>query len=116
MSKVQNLKKLMKKHILIFSVLSLLSVGLYAQDATPRANVRQKAQRGRIAEGRADGDLTNKEAAALNAQQRHIRRSERRAKADGTVTVAEKRKLERKQDRASRNIRRAKNNPVTPNN
>lgn len=82
----------MKKHILIFSVLSLLSVALYAQDATPRTNVRQKAQRG------------------------HIRRSERRAKADGTVTVAEKRKLERKQDRANRNIRRAKNNSVTPNN
>lgn len=106
----------MKKHILILSVLSLMSVALYAQDATPRANVRQKTQRVRIAEGRADGDLTNKEAAALNAQQRHIRRSERRAKADGTVTVAEKRKLERKQNRASRNIRRAKNNSITPTN
>lgn len=116
LSKAQNLRILMKKHILIFSLLSLLSVALYAQDATPRANVRQKAQRARIAEGRADGDLTNKEAVALNAQQRHIRRSERRAKADGKVTVAEKRKLERKQDRASRNIRRAKNNSVTPNN
>jgi hypothetical protein len=106
----------MKKHILIFSVLSLISAALYAQDATPRANVRQKAQRARIAEGRATGDLTQGEAAALNTQQRHIRRSERRAKSDGTVTVAEKRKLERKQDRANRNIRRAKNNSVTPNN
>lgn len=106
----------MKKHILIFSVLSLLSAALYAQDATPRANVRQKAQRARIAEGRVDGDLTNAEAAALNKQQRHIRRTERRAKSDGTVTVAEKRKIERKQDRANRNIRRAKNNSITPAN
>jgi len=106
----------MKKHILIFSVLSLLSVALYGQEATPRANTRQKAQRVRIAEGRADGDLTNTEAAALNKQQRHIRRTERRAKSDGTVTVAEKRKLERKQDRANRNIRRAKNNSITPTN
>jgi hypothetical protein len=106
----------MKKHILLFSFLTLFGVVVYAQDATPRANVRQKAQRARIAEGRATGDLTNAEAAALNKQQRHIRRTERRAKADGTVTVAEKRKIERKQDRANRNIRRAKNNSVTPNN
>jgi hypothetical protein len=106
----------MKKHILIFSALCLASTALYAQDATPRANARQKAQRARIAEGRIDGDLTHAEAAALNRQQRHIRRTERRAKADGTVTVAEKRKINRKQNRASRNIRRAKNNSITPAN
>ncbi|HMR57733.1 MAG TPA: hypothetical protein PLM56_14210 [Cyclobacteriaceae bacterium] len=106
----------MKKHILIFSVFSLLSVALYAQEATPRVNGRQKAQRVRIAEGRADGDLTNREATALNQQQRHIRRTERRAKADGNVTVAERRKIERKQDRANRTIHRAKNNSIQPNN
>lgn len=106
----------MKKHILIFSALSLLSIALYAQEATPRVNGRQKAQRVRIAEGRADGDLTNAEAVVLNKQQRHIRRTERRAKADGTVTVAEKRRIEKKQDRASRTIHRAKNNSRTPNN
>ncbi|MBX2899833.1 MAG: hypothetical protein KF775_09280 [Cyclobacteriaceae bacterium] len=84
---------------------------LYAQ--ATRTDVRQKTQRARIAEGRADGDLTNGEAAALNRQQRHIRRTERRAKADGTVTASEQRRLDRKQNRASRNIRRAKHNGIT---
>ena len=106
----------MKKHILIITLIGLSVVTLYAQDNTPRADVRQKVQRARIAEGRASGDLTTGEAAALNRQQRHIRRAERRAKADGTVTVAEKRKINRKQNRASRNIRRAKNNSITPAN
>jgi hypothetical protein len=100
------------KSIFVALILIVTSSALYAQTATPRANTRQGAQRARIADGRQDGELTNKEAAALNAQQRHIRRSERRAKADGVVTGAEKAKLERKQDRSSRNIRRAKNNGV----
>jgi len=98
----------------MISVFIVLVVGItaYAQTETPRANTRQKAQRVRIAKGRQDGELTNKEAAALNKQQRHIRRTERRAKADGEVTGAEKAKIERKQSRANRNIRRAKNNNV----
>jgi hypothetical protein len=92
-----------------------LTVSMYAQERTPRADGRQAAQRGRIAEGRRDGEVTNGEAALLNKQQRHIRRSERRAKADGDVTVGERKRLERKQDRASRNIRRAKNNSIDKN-
>jgi hypothetical protein len=98
----------------VFAIVLLIMVALVtqAQTQTRRADTRQKAQRVRIAEGRQDGDLTNQEAAALNKQQRHIRRTERRAKADGVVTPREKMKLERKQDRANRNIRRAKNNQV----
>lgn len=80
------------------------------QTQTPRADVRQKAQRARIAQGRASGELTPGEAAVLNRQQRHIRRVERRAKADGEVSPAEKARIERKQNRASRNIRRSKSN------
>lgn len=92
-----------------------LSISLFAQERTPRVNGRQAAQRARIAEGRQSGELTNGEAALLNKQQRHIRRSERRAKADGDVTAIERMKLDRKQDRANRSIRRAKNNPVDKN-
>jgi hypothetical protein len=102
------------KNIMVVFML-LLGVSLFAQDRTPKVNARQGAQRGRIAEGRASGEVTNREAAALNSQQRHIRRSERRAKADGDVTVRERRQLDRKQDRASRNIRRAKNNNIDNN-
>ncbi len=105
----------MKKHALILTFFSLVTISVFAQDETPRADVRQGNQRGRIAEGRADGDLTIGEAAALNKQQRHIRRTERRTKADGEVTARERRKLERKQDRANRKIRRAKNNNLEAN-
>lgn len=110
-SKSQILKR-MKNCILFFAFFLMFAATAVAQDRTPRADTRQAAQRARIAEGRADGDLTNREAAALNANQRHIRRTERRAKADGEVTVDEKRKIERKQDRASRRIRRAKTNDI----
>jgi hypothetical protein len=102
----------MKNSIFLFAFFMLITLTSLAQDRTPRANARQAAQRARIAEGRADGEVTNREAVALKANQRHIRRTERRAKADGDVTVAERRKIERKQDRASRRIRKAKNNDV----
>jgi hypothetical protein len=93
----------------------LISVSVFAQERTPRVNGRQKAQRARIVEGRQSGEVTNGEAAALNQQQRNIRRSERRAKADGDVTAAERMRLDRKQDRANRNIRRAKTNNLDKN-
>lgn len=102
----------MKKVIAVIYLSGLFTMAGFAQDRTPRADVREGAQRARIHEGRKEGEITNKEAAALNSQQRHIRRSERRAKADGDVSVRERARLERKQDRASRNIRRAKHNDI----
>jgi hypothetical protein len=100
------------KKIVLASLFSLIGIVAYAQDTTPRTDVRQKTERARIHQGRKSGEITNREAVTLNKQQRHIRRSERRAKADGEVTGAEKRKLERRQDRASRHIRRAKTNDI----
>lgn len=96
----------------ILTTLIIVMVALTGAIAQTRADGRQKAQRVRIHEGRKDGEVTNGEAALLNKQQRHIRRSERRAKAHGDVTAREKARLERKQDRASRNIRRAKTNDI----
>ena len=81
----------MKRTVLFLSILTVLGIGAYAQENTPKADVRQKSQRARIHEGRRDGDLTHKESARLNKQQRHIRRTERRAKADGDVTALETR-------------------------
>jgi hypothetical protein len=98
--------------IRVLSMLIILLLISAASFAQTRADGRQKAQRVRIHEGRKDGEVTNGEAALLNKQQRHVRRSERRAKADGQVTVREKARIERKQDRASRNIHRAKTNDI----
>ncbi len=104
-----------KPQFILFAILLLAGFSGFAQDANvrgTRADKRQVAQRARIHDGRKDGEVTRREAALLNAEQRHVRRNERRAKADGEVTTQEKRRLERKQDRASRHIRRAKHNGI----
>lgn len=106
---VKALKKVMKKIMIAIAMLLITIASVQAQ--TP-VNARQKAQRARIAEGRIDGDLTRGEAALLNRQQRHIRKSEYAAKADGFVTVQERRALHRKQHRANHAIRRAKHNSI----
>lgn len=105
----------MKKTIFAFALFITVAGVAQAQDVTPRADNRQKVQRSRIHEGRQDGELTQREASALNSEQRSVRRVERRAKADGEVSVREKRRIEKKQDRASRHIRRAKNNKIDNN-
>lgn len=88
--------------------LTMFTLIAYAQE-TPVADQRQRNQQARIREGVVAGDLTRAETKRLRAQQRHIRRTERRAKADGTVTAQERRTIQRKQNRASREIRRQKN-------
>jgi len=103
------------KHLIILITAFTFATCAFAQDRTPRANAREAAQQTRIAQGKQSGELTRGETRALRAEQRNIRRTERRAKADGNVTPAEKRKLERKQDRANRHIRRAKNNGLNNN-
>ncbi|MEM7550127.1 MAG: hypothetical protein AAF363_10645 [Bacteroidota bacterium] len=106
----------MKKLFFIIALVFGFGFLSQAQDSantrTKRADARQKTQRARIAEGRASGEVTKREAKALRTNQRHIKRTERRAKADGEVTKAEKVKIEKKQDRASRRIREAKTNDI----
>lgn len=98
-----------------FLFFAFVSITGFGQDATPRTDARQHAQRARIADGVRDGEVTRGEAVGLRAEQRHIRRSERRVKADGEVTPQESRRLQRKQNRASRHIRRAKHNELDNN-
>ena len=100
--------------ILAFAVLMILGFALNANaqsdgNGWERDDARQLRQRTRIAEGVASGDLTRAETRQLRAQQRNIRRTERRAEADGVVTRREQRTINRKQNRANRNIRRQKN-------
>ncbi len=102
----------MKKTVIIITLVSTLAMTAQAQMATSRADNRERTQHARIHEGRKDGELTNREAAALNSEQHSVRRIERRANADGEVTRREKLRIEKKQDRASRHIRMAKNNTI----
>lgn len=99
----------MRNVLMITVVLVFAGMGLAAAQQTPGVDKRQKVQRARIKEGVNSGEVTRTEAVRLRAEQRHIRRAERRAKADGTVTPQEKARLHRKQNKASRDIRRQKN-------
>jgi len=81
---------------------------VFAQEATPNVSKKQVRQHYRIKEGVKSGELTRKEAKALRAEQRHIRRTKRRAKADGDVTRRERKAIHRKQRRANRHIYRQK--------
>lgn len=93
------------KYLLLLA-LSLSLACLHAEAA--RRDARQHNQRARIHQGVKSGELTQKEAAGLRAQQRKIRRMERKAEADGVVTGQEKHKIEKAQDRASKSIHNQK--------
>lgn len=104
----------MKKIMVLVSLFMIITAGiLRAQDNTPVVDKRQHRQQARIKQGVASGEVTRPEAARLKAEQRSVRRSERRAKADGQVTGRERAKLNRKQNRVSRDVRRQKHDGQT---
>lgn len=78
-----------------------LASSVFAQANTPGIDQRQANQEQRIDQGIAGGQLNEREARRLNAQQEHINRMEDRAKSDGVMTRRERTKLNHAQDRAS---------------
>ncbi len=103
----------MKKIILLVSLMMVMIAGMVKAQSTPVVDERQRAQHARIRQGVASGEVTRPEAKRLRAEQRHVRRTERRVKADGEVTPRERAKLQRKQNKVSRDIRRQKHDPQT---
>jgi hypothetical protein len=100
----------MKRIVLIAAITLIASTGIINAQTRPKSNTaRQMSQQARIADGVHDKELTRKETARLEREQRRISIEKRIAKADGTVTQAEKRFLRREQNRASRHIHRQKN-------
>ena len=87
----------------LFVALAALS----ASTLTVSADVvdrRQGYQERRIQQGLRSGELTRREAAALEAEQARIRELERRAEADGRVDPYERARLRQAQNEASRHI------------
>ena len=102
----------MNKLILTIGItLTLFAANTINAQVVNKTDVRQANQQARIAEGVASGELTRYETKALRAEQRAIRRTERRVEADGIVTRREQRKLNKMQNKASRDIARQKNDP-----
>lgn len=80
----------------------------FAAANTPVADQRQINQQQRIDQGVQSGQVTQKEADRLNAQQKRIADRETKMKSDGKLTKKERARLHRQQDRASKNIYKQK--------
>jgi hypothetical protein len=76
--------------------------------STPKVGKTQARQTVRIADGVANGELTQREARHLKNQQRYIQHEKNVAKADGVVTSNERKKIRHDQRIANRSIRRQK--------
>jgi uncharacterized membrane protein YebE (DUF533 family) len=94
-----------KRLALVLAGALLATTGLSAQG---RINKRQARQDKRIEQGVASGQLTNKEAAKLEAGQAKVQTAETAARADGKVTAKEHAKIEHMQDKQSKKIARQK--------
>ena len=74
---------------------------------------RNVNQQQRIANGMANGSLTNREAGSLERGQAHVNGREANAAANGHVGAAEQRRIQRSENRQSGRIFRKKHNAVT---
>jgi len=99
---------MLKKFAAAALVLSL-AVPAFAQGPkTPGLDKREANMEKRIEQGKASGQLTEKEAAHLEKREAKLEKAEERAKADGVVTKKERIRLNKKADRLSRDIKREK--------
>lgn len=97
------------RHTLAAGLAALLIAPSFAQStATPRVDKRQANQAARIEQGKASGQLTDKEAAKLEKGQARIAAKEEAAKADGVVTKKERAQLQHAENKQSRKIKRQK--------
>jgi hypothetical protein len=92
----------------LFLIAATLMLPAAAAPIDPQVNHRQAVQAHRIAQGVASGELTARETARINAEQRAIRVEERAYKSDGVLTPSERADLNRDLDVASRDIRAQK--------
>lgn len=95
-----------KRLALVIAGTLLAGTSLAAQQG--RINKRQARQDKRIEQGVASGQITNKEAAKLEAGQAKVQSAETAARADGKVTAKEHAKIEHMQDKQSKKIARQK--------
>ena len=104
----------MANRAMLAAFITVASVNVAAETPT-RADKRQDRQTQRIEQGKASGELTDKEAARLDKGQAHVQAKEDAAKADGVVTKKEKVGIEKAQDRQNRRIVKQKNDKQDKN-
>ena len=108
-----------KLRTLAAATLALAAAGAFAQAsgpaATPRVDQRQANQERRIEQGKASGELTNREAARMERAQDRLEANEEKAKADGVVTAGERAKLRTEARRNSKRIAKQKHDAQDKN-
>jgi len=100
----------MKKIMLVAVLAGLVSTQAAGQDRLSRVEARQLMQQLRLREVCSMASLSRREGVKLRAEQRHIRRAERRAKVYGKTSLYELRRLQKMQFRAHRDFWRLKHN------
>ena len=109
------------RHLFAATIAALFIAPAIAQTpiapVTPKVDKRQENQAARIEQGKASGQLNEKEAARLDAGQARVATAEEKAKADGKVTKKERARLQHKENKQSRRIAKQKHDkqvaPVT---
>ena len=100
------------RHLLVIAGMALAAGSAFAQ-GTAHEDDRNANQEARIQQGEANGTITPREGAKLQAQQHKIRRAERHAAADGYTSPAERARIQKMQNHASRSIERKEDNGHT---
>lgn len=97
---------------IIFAIMAafLLTANLTWARDRDRSGNRQFRQHREISKGVRKAEITRRESARLNQEQRRIQKTQRRYLADGRMSRPERRHVERMQDTAARNIRLARYN------
>lgn len=103
------------KNMLIATTLALAVAAPVLAQETPVVDKREQRQEKRIEQGKASGELTNREAARLEAGQDRVEAKEAAAKSDGVVTKKERASLQRTQNRQSRRVAKQKHDGQSKN-
>ena len=94
--------------IALIALVSVFVGGTVLAAETPVVDKREANQEKRIEQGKASGELTNREAARLEHAEDRLSANEEKAKADGVVTKKERAKLRAEARNNSKRIAKQK--------
>ena len=94
--------------IALIALVSVFVGGTVLAAETPVVDKREANQEKRIEQGKASGELTNREAARLEHAEDRLAANEEKAKADGVVTKKERAKLRAEARNNSKRIAKQK--------
>ena len=104
----------MQRTLIALALSAVFSVSAFAQNAASETQ-RDTNQQNRVEQGLKSGQLTTREAGALERDEQRIDRTQARDMKDGTLTTQEKTQIQREQNQASRQVYQDKHNATTGN-